>query len=124
MKKSANVTLGLVLFAGVNFACASEPDQEFMDMDADHQQVCVRVQENGDLLRSEDDECGDENQSHAHFYSGYYYWYYMGRAHGTPPPVGSKVSAASGSFTRPSSGSIAKPPASGGFGTFRAPVAG
>lgn len=124
MKKSTSVTLGLVLFAGVSFACASEPDQEFMDTEADHQQVCVQVEDDEELVRSEDGKCGDENESHAHFYPGYYYWYYIGRAHGTPPPVGGKVSTTSGSFTRPTSGSIAKPPPSGGFGTFRAPVAG
>lgn len=124
-KISGTVTTGIVLAAAVSFACASgEEDQEFMDMEADHQQVCVQVQDNGDLIREEDKECPDENESHAHFSPGYYYWYYMGRAHGTPPPVGNKVSTTSGSFTRPASGSIAKPPSSGGFGTFRAPVAG
>lgn len=122
-KISGAVTTGIVLAAAVSFACASgEDDQEFMDVNADHQQVCVKVEDQDNFIRAEDKECGDENEHHAHFYPGYHYWYYMGSAHGTPPPVGSKVSTTSGSFTRPSTGSIAKPPSSGGFGTFRAPV--
>lgn len=124
MKRSTAVTVGLVLAAGVSFACASgEDDQEFMDVNADHQQVCVKVEDENNFVRAEDDQCPDENTSHAHFYPGYHYWYYLGSAHGTPPPVGSKVTPGHGSFTRPTSGTIAKPPASGGFGTFRAPVA-
>lgn len=122
MKKSTSVTLGLVLLAGVSFACASEPDQEFMEIAADHQQMCVQIEDDFELVRSEDGNCPDENESHANFYPGYYYWYYMGRAHGTPPPVGAKVPVASGSFTRPSSGTIAKPPASGGFGVTQVSV--
>jgi len=128
MKKSTAVTIGLVLAAGVSFACASEPDQEFMDTEADHQQVCVEVQDNGDLVRDDDSDCPadreDNSHSGGHYYSGYHYWYYLGRAHGAPPAVGSKVNSSHGSFTRPSTGSIARPPASGGFGTFRALVAG
>lgn len=123
MKKSTSVTVGLVLAAGISFACASgEDDQEFMDVNADHQQVCVKVEDEDNFIRADDDKCPDENEHHAHFYPGYYYWYYMGSAHGSPPPVGSKVSTTSGSFTRPTSGTIARPPASGGFGVFRVPV--
>lgn len=121
MKKSTAVTVGLVLMAGVSFACASEPDQEFMDVNADHQQMCVQVQDNGDLIRDHDAKCPDEDEHHAHFNTGFWYWYYLGRVHGTPPPVGKQVPVG-GSFTRPTSGTIAKPPASGGFGVTKVSV--
>jgi hypothetical protein len=126
MKKSTNVSLGIAMAATLAFAasgCATEPDQEFMDTEADNQQVCVQVQDNGDLVRDDDAKCPDENEHHAHFTPGFWYWYYMNRSMGTPPAVGQKVTTG-GTFIRPTSGSIAKPPSSGGFGTFRAPVAG
>lgn len=121
-KISGAVTTGIVLAAVISMACAAgEDDQEFMDTEADNQQVCVQVQDNGDLIRDDDGKCPDENEHHAHFTPGFWYWYYMSRTMGTPPAVGQKVTTG-GTFIRPTSGSIAKPPSSGGFGTFRAPV--
>lgn len=125
MKRSTSVVMGAMLAAAVSFACASgEDDQEFMDVDADHQQVCTEVKHNGELVRVEDEKCPDENEHHAHFSPGYYYWYYLGKAHGTPPAVGASVPVANGSFTRPSTGTIARPPATGGFGVTKVSVGG
>jgi hypothetical protein len=127
MRRSANVSLGLAMAATLAFAasgCAVEPDQEFMDVEADHQQVCVKVQDNGDLIRDDDSKCPDENHSHTSFGPGFWYWYYLGRAYGAPPAVGQTVNRWQGTFTRPSSGTIAKAPSSGGFGTFRSAVGG
>lgn len=123
MKKSTAVTLGVVLAAGISFACASDPDQEFMDTEADHQQMCVQVQDGGELVRGDDSNCGDEGEHHASFNAGFWYWYYLGRAHGAPPAVGQKVPTG-GTFTRPTSGTFARPPATGGFGTTRVSVGG
>jgi hypothetical protein len=126
MKISKNVLVGTVLLAGIAFtgtACASEPDQEFMDTEADHQQMCVQVQDNGDLIRDHDAKCPDEDEHHAHFDTGFWYWYYLGRVYGTPPAVGQQVPIG-GSFVRPSSGTIARPPATGGFGSTKVSVGG
>lgn len=120
--------MGAVLAAGVVFAlgCASEPDQEFMDESADHQQICVEISQDGQQLeRVDDDDCpsDEDNNGQSTFYPGYPYWYYLGRAYGSPPPVGQRLPLAShGSFSRPQGGTIARPPATGGFGTTRVSV--
>lgn len=130
MKKSSNVKVGMVLAVGMMFAatgCASEPDQEFMDTQADHQQLCVKISDDGnEVTRVSDDQCpsDEDNNGQSVFYVGYPYWFYMGRAFGTPPAVGSTVPRTHGSFSRPAGGTIAKPPATGGFGMARVPVAG
>lgn len=118
MKKSTSITLGLVLTAGVSFACASEPDQQFMDVEADYQQMCVREQDDR-LIRRPDDECPRDDSNRSGTSS--LYWYYLGRAFGTPPAVGQPVPSG-GTTTRPVGASIAKPPASGGFGVTKVSV--
>lgn len=126
MKRTSKVTVGLVLSAGMlftNTACTSEPDQEFMDAEADHQQVCVKPRENGELERRPDHECSDDGSSGSA--TCLVCWYFLGRAFGAPPAHGQRFNPGSyGSFIRPSSGTIAKPPASGGFGTTKVSVGG
>lgn len=126
MKRSISAATGLVLTAVFTVACASEPDQEFMDTEADHQQVCVKPQPNGELERRPDHECSGQDESGGGGGSGCAVcWYFLGRAYGTPPAVGQKIPAYTpGSYARPSTGTIARPPASGGFGTTRVSVGG
>lgn len=103
--KSAGVTLGMVLTAGVGFACASgEPDQEFMD--AEYGQVCM---EQATEIRSVDDECDDGDADDG------FLWVYLGRPHSSPP-VGSKLTSGTYLTSRPSSALISRVPSSGGFG--------
>lgn len=127
MKKSTSVVIGLVLTAGIGLACAEgDPDQEFMDMEADHQQMCVTIVDEGqNLLRGEDSNCAHqpEDNGGGGTFVCTWCWYYLGRVHGTPPAVGQKIPiGSSGSFVRPSTGTIAKPPASGGFGVTKVSV--
>lgn len=110
MKKSTAVTLGLVLAAGISFACASGDDQEFMDTEADHQEICVDEQTG---KRVEDRECDSGTSG--------YHWFYHGRAHGPAPAVGQPYNRLYGSTVRPG-GTIARPPATGGFGTTKVSV--
>lgn len=122
MKRSAMVTTGLVLAAAVSFACASEPDQEFMDVEADYQEMCVEDKGDGELERHPDEECPGGQQ---HSSSSSLYWYYLGRAFGSPPAYGSSFRPGShGTTVRPVTGTIARPPASGGFGMSRVSVGG
>lgn len=128
MKVSKRVVIGSVLSVGIVFAssaCTSEPDQEFMDVNADHQQVCVKPQPNGELERRPDHECpGQDEGGSGGGSSCAVCWYYIGRAHGSAPAVGSKFRPVSGSYARPSTGTVAKAPASGGFGMSRVSVGG
>lgn len=124
MKRSSRVLIGTVLGAGMimaSSACSSEPDQEFMD--ADHQQVCVKKGEaTGELERRPDHECSGASEDGG---TCLICWYFLGRAFGTPPAVGSRFNPGSyGTFTRPTTGTFAKPPASGGFGTTKVSVGG
>jgi hypothetical protein len=109
MKRSTAVTLGLVMVAGMSFACSSEPDQEFMDVTADSQEICVK---RDTMERVTWEHCEEDAASgHAHYYP----WYH-GSAHGPAPAVGSKVNPHQGSAIRPG-GTVARPPSTGGFGT-------
>jgi hypothetical protein len=127
MKKSTNVVVGKILLAGSMFAlagCTDEPDQEFMDVQADYTEVCVEVVNGNDLIRREDAQCADDTDGGSHaIHTNGLYWYYLGRAV-QAPPVGGYVLANGGRFTRPSAGTIAHAPAKGGFGMTRATVAG
>jgi len=115
MKKSSKVMVGNVLFAGMLFAmsgCATEPDQQFMESDADYQEICLDREDNE---RVEFEKCDqDSSNGHTTFFP-----YYLSRAYGSVPAVGSKINPAHGTSIRPASGTIARPPASGGFGTSR-----
>jgi hypothetical protein len=105
--RSAGVTVGLVLTAGIGFACsAGEPDQEFMD--PDYSQVCM---EDATELRAPDEDCGDDNGGGARFG---YHWMFLGRSHAAPP-VGQKLKPGSYSNVRPA-GVGSRVPSSGGFG--------
>jgi hypothetical protein len=121
VKRSAFVSTGIVLASVLLVACSSEPDQEFMDADADHQQVCVKPQPNGELERRPDHECADQDDDgHMGGSTCAVCWYFLGRAYGTPPAVGQKIpSYAPGSYAKPSTGTVARPPATGGFGVTR-----
>lgn len=102
--RSAGVTVGLVLAAGIGFACAEgEPDQEFMD--ADYGQVCM---EEATEVRVFDDRCEDSSGG------GGFHWVYVGRPH-VAPAVGSKFTKGTYSMTPPA-GVGSRVPSSGGFG--------
>lgn len=113
------VTVGVILAAGISFACAADPDQEFMDEPADHQEMCVEDKGNGEYERHPDDECEDEHRRA----SNGLLWYYLGRAYGSPPPYGSSFKPGShGTTVKPTTGTVARPPSTGGFGTTRVSV--
>ena len=95
MKKSAAVTLGVVAAAAVSFACASEPDQEFMDVQADYTEVCAEVVSENEFIRRDDDRCAHDTDGGSHtVHTSGLYWYYLGRAT-QAPPVGSRNCCAS-----------------------------
>lgn len=131
MKKSTAITLGVVLAAGVSLACASGEDDSTQKVteNADHQKICVTITDQGQQMeRRDDEECShqpDDNGigSDGGTFTCLVCWYYLGRAHGSAPAVGQKIPiSAVGSFSRPTSGSIASPPKSGGFGTYTSRV--
>lgn len=98
---SVSVTVGAVLTAGIALAgcSADEPD---------HTEICVDSQT---MERVPDERCEQHSLS-----SSTFLWYYLGRSFAAPP-VGSKVT--SGSFTKPTTGTVGRVPSSGGFGTFK-----
>lgn len=108
------VTVGIVLTAGVSFACG--PGEEYEEVPAGSQEICV---ERATGERVEWDKC-DDDSGRGHV--SYYPWYH-GSSHGPAPAVGSKINPAHGSATRPG-GTISRPPSSGGFGMSKVSVGG
>lgn len=106
--KSKVVRLGLTASLAISLAaCASDDDDA--EVRADHHRICV----DNDQVRVEDTNCPDDD-SDGHFFHPY--WIYGSHS---APGVGSKVVPGSYSTVKPTSGTIARPPAKGGFGTFR-----
>lgn len=91
-------------------ACAE--GEEYEEVQAGSQEICV---EKDSQVRVPDDKC-DGDSSHTH-----YYWWYHGSSYGPAPAVGSRANMLHGSAVKPG-GTVARPPATGGFGTFRASV--
>lgn len=106
--RSAVVTVGLVLGAGIGFACADGSDDSEL-VDPDYTQVCMEDQTE---IRASDDECGDDDGNGGRHG---YHWVYLGRSH-QAPPVGSKVISGTYSGTRPV-GVGSRAASTGGFGT-------
>jgi hypothetical protein len=104
MKRTAAVTVGAVLTALALTGCADE------EQTADYSEVCVDAQG----VRVEDRRC-DERDGHTWMWFPYSY---------SVPAHGSHVDASKGTTVRPVTGTVARPPASGGFGTTRAGTAG
>lgn len=68
-------------------------------------------------VRVSDDEC-DKDTSHSHFV-----WVYVNHSAGHhAPAMGQKLQPGSYVTAKPGGTTISRPPATGGFGTFRAPV--
>lgn len=106
MKKSANVIIGPVTVGAMIFALAACSDEEYVEVQADSQEICVE-QATGNRVPFE--RC-DDDSDHSHYYP----WFHSS-SHGPAPAVGSRINPAYGSTVRPA-GSIARPPATGGFG--------
>lgn len=109
MKKSSKVTLGKAMFTVMALAlsgCASGPDYE--EVDAGSQEICI----DSETMERVDFEKCDDDRSHggSHFYP----WYHKS-SNGPAPAIGSKINPGHGSVLKPG-GTIARPPASGGFG--------
>lgn len=93
----------------VALGCAS--DDETTEVQTEYGEICVRQEppDSGEWERVADSECDDGHHGRS--------WIWMHHAGGhTAPPVGSRVSHGSFVTSRPT-GSIARPPTSGGFGT-------
>lgn len=122
MKRSKLVTTGVVFAAVISFACALGSEEEYEEVQADYQEMCVEDKGDGELERHPDEQCPGGQQ---HSSGSGLYWYYLGRAFGSPPAYGSSFRPGGhGTTVRPVAGTVARPPASGGFGTFRVPVGG
>jgi hypothetical protein len=106
--RSVAVRTGTVFaFALGTAACAAgDPAAE---TDADYSEVC----QDADRIRVDDADCENNVGGTSVVYipraSGYH-----------PPPVGSRIDQALVTTVRPAAGSIARPPATGGFGRFTA----
>jgi len=122
---SKRVTVGTILASGIAFAMAGCSEDEWSTTQAAYSEICVQVGPGGQqVTRVSDDNCtSDNDRCSTYIYPGHYYWYYLGRSQ-QAPPVGAHLPIASGQFSRPASGTIARPPASGGFGTTRVSVGG
>ena len=112
MKRSMNVIIGPVTLGAMMFALTGCGEGEYEEVPADSQEICVE-RDTGE--RVDFDKC-DSDTSHIHYYP----WYHAS-TYGGAPAVGSKVNPAHGSTVKPD-GSFARPPETGGFGGFRAPV--
>lgn len=103
MKRSTSVTLCIIpLLVTALSGCAEDEE-----VNADYSQVCV---EDDTDIRVEDNNC-DTDSTGSH-------WVWFPH-HLLMPPVGDRINPAFGVTTKPTSGTIARPPAKGGFGTFR-----
>ena len=83
-------------------------DSEGEEISAEYSEVCV---EDVTDLRVDDANCVSETTRH--HWMWFPYGYHV-------PSVGSKVNKSAGITSKPT-GTIVRPPASGGFGTFRVP---
>lgn len=102
MKRTQHITIGVVAALALA-ACGSG------ESNADYNRICL--DENG--VRVEDHNCPDDDSRNGFFYPIWLYGHTAAPAVGSRPPAGSYVT------TKPATGSIARPPAKGGFGTFR-----
>lgn len=125
MKRSKNVSIARVAAlaaALTGLACASgDEPEEYETQNSAYGQICMKWNRaTGDYdVRVPDDEC-DRDGDHVHTN-----WIFINHGAGhTAPAVGSKVKPGSYVTTVPGGSTVSKPPATGGFGTFRAPVGG
>lgn len=122
MKRSKSVSIvGVAALAAALAGCTDAPDEEYETQNSAYGQVCMKWNRaTGDYdVRVPDDEC-DRDGGHVHTN-----WIFINHGAGhTAPAVGSKVKPGSYVTTLPAGATVSKPPASGGFGTFRAPVGG
>jgi hypothetical protein len=109
MKKSSNVIIGPVVIAAMALASLTGCADEYEEVQADNQEICVKKDTDE---RVADDNC-DKDSSHSHFF-----WWYHSSAYGPAPAVGSRITPGHGTALKPT-GSIARPPTSGGFGGSR-----
>jgi hypothetical protein len=122
VKRSAHVAragLAVALAASLS-SCADEPD-EYQDQNSAYGQVCMKWNRaTGEYdVRVPDDEC-DRDGGHSHFN-----WLYIHHGGGyTAPAMGSKAKPGSYVTALPAGTTVSRPPATGGFGTFRAPIGG
>lgn len=129
MKASRGVRIGAMVGLFVaSLACADSEETEVVQ--TQYGEICVRreeppqvdmpfMQDEPTMERVPWEEC-ENDSSHIHFYP-----YYINHGAGyQAPPVGSKFAPSHGTSTRPASGAVARPPASGGFGTHTTTVGG
>jgi len=109
-RRSRTVTTGAVLAALVLTLTACT-DDEGDEQNADYSEVCVDEQGQ----RVDDDRCDDNDGHHT------WMWFPYGYA---VPAHGARVDTSKGVTVRPASGTIARPPITGGFGTYRGTTAG
>lgn len=124
MKSSRAVRLGLTAALGAALmsqtaaACDDGPE-EFEEKQTAYGEVCMKYNRaTGEHdVRVPDSEC-DNDHDRSHFV-----WVYVNHGGGySAPPMGGKLTSGSYTTVKPTGTTIARPPATGGFGTFRAPV--
>lgn len=118
MIRSKTVSIvGVAALAAALTGCSDQPEYE--EQNSAYGQVCMKYNRaTGEYdVRVPDDEC-DRDTGHSHFN-----WLYIHQGGGhSAPAIGSKAKPGSYVTTLPAGASVSKPPATGGFGTFRAPV--
>lgn len=118
--KTAAFAAAVLAASATMTACAEEPGQ-FETRQAASGEVCMKYNRaTGDYdVRAHDSEC-ERDTSRSHFM-----WVYVNHAGGySAPPVGGKLTPGSYSTVRPAGVTVARPPATGGFGTYTASAGG
>lgn len=118
--RTAAFAAGLLALQATMAACGDSPD-DYQEQNSAYGEICMKYNRaTGEYdVRVPDRECeNDTDRSH-------HTWLWINQAGGYhPPPMGSKVSPGTYVTTKPNGSTISKPPATGGFGTFRAPIGG
>lgn len=109
MRRMSSTIVTIGLLAALSTACSEGEER------ADWSRICVDREQ----VRVEDSNCPDDDLDHGRFFHPV--WVASGHR---SPPVGEKPIAGSFTGTKPSAGTIGRPPASGGFGTTRGSTAG
>lgn len=123
MRRLSSGSVSLVLLGSLAAGCASEPEPEYGDIQADYTEICVshHADDVTTMTREPDEKCPEGGNNFGT--PSAFWWYYLGRTFAAPP-VGQSLHSSWGSYARPASGVVARVPSSGGFGTYTGIVGG
>lgn len=111
---AGTATLALAL---TGLACADSGD-ETQIVNTEYGEICMRHDyATGEDIRVDDDECEQGRPGTSMVWVNHVHGHHA-------PAVGQRLTPGTATWTRPVSGSFAKPPATGGFGTHVVSVGG